>query len=86
MFPRKAIEFFQNLKVLEKGVNFVPIQKKINEPTLRRDFQEFCRRMRTKWNFQNKPSENFIEFPSFKVQSNWKSPGSFSKLSRGRSF
>ena len=36
------------IKVLEKGVDFVPIQRKTNEPALRQDFAEFCRQMRTK--------------------------------------
>ena len=36
------------IKVLEKGLDFAPIQRKINEPELRRDFNEFCRRMRLK--------------------------------------
>ena len=34
------------IKVLEKGLDFAPIQRKIDEPELRDDFQEFCRRMR----------------------------------------
>ena len=32
-------------KVLGKGLDFAPIQRKINEPELRRDVNEFCRRM-----------------------------------------
>ena len=36
------------IKVLEKGLDFAPIQNKINEPELRKDFEEFCRRMRIK--------------------------------------
>ena len=28
--------------------------------------------MRIKWDFRNEPSENFNEFPSFKVKSTWK--------------
>ena len=36
------------IKVLEKGLDFALIQRKINEPELRRDFNEFCRRMRLK--------------------------------------
>ena len=36
------------IKVLEKGLDYAPIQKKINEPELRKDFSEFCRRMRNK--------------------------------------
>ena len=41
------------IKVLEKGLDFAPFQRKVNEPELRRDFQEFCRRMRIKWHFRN---------------------------------
>ena len=36
------------IKVLEKGLDFPPKQRKVNEPELRQDFSEFCRRMRTK--------------------------------------
>ena len=36
------------IKVLEKGLDFAPIQNKVNEPELRKDFEEFCRRMRIK--------------------------------------
>ena len=45
------------IKVLEKGLNFAPIQNKINEPELRTDFNEFCRRMRTKWYFKDQPTK-----------------------------
>ena len=34
------------IKVLEKVLDFVSIQNKINEPELRKHFEEFCRRMR----------------------------------------
>ena len=30
------------IKVLEKGLDFAPIQSKINEPKLRQDFADFC--------------------------------------------
>ena len=33
------------IKVLEKGLDFAPLHKKINEPDLRSDFGDFCRRM-----------------------------------------
>ena len=36
------------IKVLEKGLDYAPIKKKINELELRRDFEEFCRRIRLK--------------------------------------
>ena len=36
------------IKVLEKGLNFAPIENKINELELQTNFNEFFRRMRTK--------------------------------------
>ena len=33
------------IKVLEKDLDFAPLHKKINEPDLRSDFGDFCRRM-----------------------------------------
>ena len=36
------------IKVLEKGLDFAPIQRKINEPESKKDFAGFCRRMRSK--------------------------------------
>ena len=59
------------IKVLEKGLDFAPIQKKLNEPELRSDFNEFCRRMRLKWHFRDE-SENFSEVPVFNSKSRWK--------------
>ena len=34
------------IKVLEKGLDYAPIQEKINEPEFRKDFSEFCQCMR----------------------------------------
>ena len=39
------------IKILEKGLDFALVQRKINEPELRCDFEEFQRRVRTKWHF-----------------------------------
>ena len=64
----------EEIKVLEKGFDFAPIQRKINEPELCKDFEEFCRCMRTKWNFRNEPSEGFSVAPAFTCKSSWKSP------------
>ena len=36
------------IKVSEKGLDYAPIQNKINEPELMNDFNEFCRKMRLK--------------------------------------
>ena len=62
------------IQVLEKGLDFAPIQKSINEPELRKDFEEFSRRMRIRWNFRDQPSEDFSDKPAFRPKSNWKPP------------
>ena len=62
------------IKILEKRLDFAPIQRKINEPELRKYFEEFCRRMRIKWNFRNEPSSDFSNMPAFVPKSAWKPP------------
>ena len=62
------------IKVLEKGLDFAPIQRKVNEPELRQDFESFCRRMRIKWHFRNESSYNFSERAAFSPKSSWKPP------------
>ena len=62
------------IKILEKGLDFAPIQRKINEPELRKDFEEFCRRMRIKWHFRNEPTLDFSNIPAFAPKSAWKPP------------
>ena len=57
------------IRVLEKRLDFTPIQRKVNEPELRQDFEAFCRRMRIKWH-----SGNFSEVPAFPPKSSWKPP------------
>ena len=57
------------IKKLEKGLNFTPIQTEITAPELREDFEEFCHRMRV-----NEPSESFSNNPAFSPKSNWKPP------------
>ena len=60
------------IRILEKGLDFAPIQNKINESELRSDFEEFCCRMRTKWHFRNEPTLEFSETPVFSPKSTWK--------------
>ena len=55
-------------------MDFAPIQNKINEPELRSDFEEFSRRIRTKWHFRNEPTPLFSESPAFRTRPTWKSP------------
>ena len=46
----------------------------MNEPELRKDFDEFCRQMRIKWHFRNEPSEHFSTIPACRSKSSWKPP------------
>ena len=62
------------IHVLERGLDFAPIQKSINEPELRKDFEEFSSRVRIRWNFRDQPSEDFSDKPVFRPKSNWKPP------------
>ena len=62
------------IKVLEKGLDYAPIQMKTNAPELRKDFSEFCRRMRNKWYFRNEPTLQFSEVPCCKTMSSWRPP------------
>ena len=39
----------KEIRILEKGLDFAPAQRNFNEPELRSDFEEFCRRVKTKW-------------------------------------
>ena len=41
---------------------------------MRKDFEEFCRCMRTKWNFRNELSQDFSEVPAFACKSSWTPP------------
>ena len=60
------------IKVLEKGLGFAPILRKINEPELRQDFAEFCRQ-RTRSGYSEKnvhhsfivKNKNFTKNPLF---------------------
>ena len=61
------------IKVLGKGLDFAPVQKKLNETELRSDFNEFCRIMRLKWHFWDE-SENFIEVSVFTPKYRWQPP------------
>ena len=62
------------IKILVKGLDYVPIQNKINKPELRRDFEDFTRRMRLKLYFRNESTSSFSERPSFTPKSSWKPP------------
>ena len=60
--------------VLKRGLGFVPTPNLIDEENLRRDFDDFSRKMRCKWYFRNELSDYFSEVPAFKPKSLWKPP------------
>ena len=62
------------------SLDYVPIQNKNNEPDLRKDFEELCRRMRLNWRFRNKPTQYFKEMPVFAPKLTWKPPKSHPNL------
>ena len=63
-----------DIKILEKGLDYAPIQNKINKPELRRDSEGYARRMRHKSYFRNEPTSSFSERPSSTHKSSWKPP------------
>ena len=62
------------IKILEKGLDFAPIQRKINDSELRKDFGEFFCRMRIKSHFRNESTSDFSNIPAFAPKSAWKPP------------
>ena len=68
------------IKVLKRGLDFAPTQKCINEPELRKDFVEFCRKMLIKWHFRNEITEDFSTIPIFPPKSNWTPPVGYPNL------
>ena len=68
------------IKVLEKDLDNAPIESKLNEPELRNDLEEFCRRMHLMWYFRNESSSEFSETPSFTPKSSWKPPKGYPSL------
>ena len=68
------------IKVLENGLDYAPIQNKINEPELSNDLNESCRKMCLKWYFRNKVMPNFSEVPAFRRKSLWSLPKSHPNL------
>ena len=67
-----AIHREKEIKVLEKALEFVPIEKKISEPELREGFAEFCWSIRVKWHLPNESSESFSKKSVFPPNSKWK--------------
>ena len=68
------------IKVLEKGFDFAPLQRKLNENELRRDLKDFCHRMRLKLHFRDKRTPRFSEQPFFSPKLSWSPPAGLPNL------
>ena len=66
-------------KILEKGLDFAPLQCKINEPGLKQDFKSFCTSMRLKWYFWDEQQE-FSETLAFSAKSSRNLPRGHSSV------
>ena len=55
------------IRFFEKGLGFGPTPTRINESDLKRDFNEFPRKMRCKWYFRSESTENVSEKPVFSI-------------------
>ena len=62
------------IKDLDRSLGFAPTPNLINEADLRRDFEDFSRKMRYRWYFRNEPSDDFSNVPAFRPKSQWKPP------------
>lgn len=54
-------------RILAKGLGFVPIQNKIHEPELRRNFKEFCRCICLRWYLEMNLHQNLVTDELFKL-------------------
>ena len=61
------------IKILEKGLDFAPLQCKINEPELKQDFKGFCKSMWLKWYYWEEQQE-FSETLAFSAKSSRNPP------------
>ena len=68
LFSQKVLTETE-IKVLERGLGFAPTPNLINEADLRRDFEDFSRKMRCRWYFRNEPSDDFSNVPAFRPKS-----------------
>ena len=63
----------REINVLKKDLEFSPTASFIIETDLRRDFNEFSRKMKFKWYFRNE-TQGSKEMPTFQTKSTWNPP------------
>ena len=61
------------IRLLSKGLKFVPTPVSMNRAQLKLDSEEFGRRLKLKYHFRNHVSENFSHIPSYRPPSDWTS-------------
>ena len=59
------------IKLLSRGLGFVPTPEKIDRFQIKRDLEKFGRNLRLKMHFLDQPTPEFSEVPVFKPPSNW---------------
>lgn len=60
----------------QKDLGFDHTTNLINEENLKRNFDDFSRKIRWKWQFRNELSDNLSKVPAFETKSLWKPPAS----------
>ena len=72
----RKVPTYTEIKDLEKGLDFAPIKKKLNEAELRRDCKDFCRCTRLEGFFRDESPPFFSGQLYFSPKSSWSSPAS----------
>ena len=62
------------IKVLDKGLSFVPTTEKVDRLQIKNDFAKLGRDIKLRMFYQNDLSPSFSEKPAFKVPSSWTPP------------
>ena len=59
------------IKLLSRGLGFVPTPEKIDRGQLKQDLEKFGRNLRLKISYLGQPAPLFLETPAFRPPSNW---------------
>ena len=62
------------IRVLDKGLNFVPTPEKLDRYQIKKDLERLGRDIILKIDYKTEPTPAFSEKPAFKVPSNWPPP------------
>ena len=62
------------IRFLDKGLNFVPTHEKFDRYQIKKDLEQLGRDIKLKIYYKTEPTPAFSEKPVFKVPSNWTPP------------